>query len=83
MGESDAMSDGLPNGGKGGGYTDGSAPRLRILVSADTELGEAEREGGANDFGAPVETPLTASRGGDGGRLAGRGANELDDCDDL
>jgi hypothetical protein len=65
MGES--ASDCFPNeGGKGGGYVGGSTSRIRILVSADIKLGEAEREGGANDFGAPVDTPLTAIRGPDG-----------------
>lgn len=84
MGESDAISDGLPNeGGKGGGYMDGSKSRLRILVSVERALGEADREGGANDFGAPVDTPLTASRGGDGERSTGRCDCEFGDCDDL
>lgn len=61
MGESSGKSDCFPyEGGKGGGYVDGSKSRFRILVSADTELGEAEREDGTNDFGALVDTPLTA-----------------------
>lgn len=73
MGESAAASDRLPNeGGKGGGYIDDSKSRLRILVSVERALGDEDREGGANDFGAPVDTPLTASRGGDGVRFRGR-----------
>lgn len=62
MGESVAVSDSLLNeGGKGVGYTDGSKSRLRILVSVERVLGDEDREGGANDFGAPVDTPLIAS----------------------
>jgi hypothetical protein len=81
MGESLAMSDSPPNdGGKGGGYMDGSKSRLRILVSVERALGDEDREGGANDFGAPVDTPLTAS---DGARFRGRCDWELGDGNDL
>jgi len=60
MGESDTISGCFRNErGMGGGYTDGSTSRFRNMVSADTELGEAGREG-TNDLGTPVDTPLTA-----------------------